>query len=181
MDMMNNRRREQIKLTTKWVLYSVVIIISSVLVTMGSGQLIKPLLLIPVIVSISMSENELVSGIVGAVCGILLDIITGKLLGFNAVVMLILAAVSSFMFLHLLKRNILNAIVATAVVAVFQGVLDLFFNYVMWDVNNYSTVLTKKILPSVFMTILSSPIIYLIIKFISIKLSPKERIEVEQN
>lgn len=180
MAIMNNRRKDNFKFAVKWILYSLVIIMSTVFVTSGNGKSAVPLLLIPVFVSISMYNNELVSGIIGGICGILLDTVTGKLLGFNAVIMLVLGVASSFLFLHLLKRNILNTIVLTAVIAFLQGLLDLFFNYAMWDIPDYSVVFTGRILPSIVKTILTSPIIYLIIKIITMFLSPKERIEVEE-
>lgn len=179
--MMTNNRKKNLKLLIKWVVLSLIILIAySISVTGGAGKA-KPLILIPILILISTSENELVTGIVGAIIGLLIDLSCDKLFGFNGILFLIIGAFSSFLFLHLMRRNILNVILLTVIAAVVHGLFDFFFYYVMWQYENIDIVFKKIILPSMIYTTISSPIVYLIMKKILAKFSEEDEIIVENN
>lgn len=179
--MMTNNRKKNLKLLIKWVVLSLIILIAySISVTGGAGKA-KPLILIPILIIISTSENELVTGIVGAIIGLLIDLSCDKLFGFNGILFLIIGALSSFLFLHLMRRNILNVIFLTVIAAVVHGLFDFFFYYVMWQYENIDIVFKKIILPSMIYTTISSPIVYLIMKKILAKFSEEDEIIVENN
>ncbi len=176
---MTNNRKKTMRLILKWIVISLVILIAySISVTGGAGKA-KPILLIPIIIALSTSENELISGIVGALCGLLVDLSCGKLFGFNGVIFLLVGVFASFLFLHLMRKNILNVIVITAIAAAIQGLLDFFFYYVMWKYEGINTVFMMIIIPSVIFTTIASPIVYLIMKHIIVKFAEPDGVIVE--
>lgn len=176
---MTNNRKKTMRLILKWVIISLVILIAySISVTGGAGKA-KPILLIPVLIALSTSENELVSGIVGALCGLLVDLSCGKLFGFNGVLFLLFGVFASFLFLHLMRKNILNVIVLSAVAAIIQGLLDFFFFYVMWNYDKIRIVFFKITLPSIIFTTIAAPFVYFIIKYIIVKFAEPDGVIVE--
>lgn len=179
--MLSKNRKDRIKIFTKWFVIALFVIILTAFATTGNPNNARPLMVIPVLVSISMCNNELVSGICGAFCGIMIDFACGKLMGVNAMIMLILAVTISLLCLHFLKNNLINAIWLTAVVAIIQGFFDFFFNFAIWNMEDYFTVAKVIILPSIIYTIMSSPIIYLIVKLILTKFAIKEKIEIKKD
>ena len=58
---------------------------------------------------------------------------------------------------------------------------DFFFNFAIWNMEDYFTVAKVIILPSIIYTIMSSPIIYLIVKLILTKFAIKEKIEIKKD
>lgn len=178
---MRNNKKEQIKMVVKWMLIALVIILSATINTTGKANGARPLLLIPVVVCISMSQSEIVSGIIGAVCGLLMDITCGTLVGVNAVVMLVIGVTISLLCLHLIKNNLVDAVLLTAAACMIQGFINFFFNYAIWGVSNYFSVLLKILIPSCLFTVICSPVAYFVIRIIMSKLAKEERITVDEN
>ncbi len=179
--MNTNSRKVRTKLAIKWVIFSVIIILAFIFSTTGNNHFAKPLLLIPIVVCISIDENELISGIIGAVCGLLIDMSCGRLLGFNAILIMVCAVSSCLCFRHLMRKNFLNAMALTAIIAIIQGVFDLLFYYVMWNTQGYMIVLNKITIPSVIFTVISSLIIYFLFKKIVSLFAEREIVVLEDN
>lgn len=179
--MMSSNTKKQLRLIFKWIILSFIIFLAFIIATTGGKGGAKPLLLIPIVIAISISENELVSGIVGAVSGLLVDLSCGKLLGTNGIYFLIIGVVASFLFLHLMRRNIINAIVLTVAVAFIHGMLDFFFYYAMWNYEKIGVVFREITIPSIIYTTISAPFVYIIIKWIVSKFAEREGIEVENS
>lgn len=178
--MLTSRRKARIKLALKWILFFVIIVISFSISTSGSSGGPRPLLLIPVVIVISAFENELISGITGAICGFLLDIAMGKLIGTNALLLLAVGAFTSLLFLHLLRKNLINIIVITACTAFIQGIYDFFFYYSIWNSEGYQSVFKIISLPSMAYTVLSAPFVYFTVKFIELKTGEAETVGIEE-
>lgn len=173
-------KKTKFRAIIKWLLISVVIIIANTISITGGATRAKPLLLIPIVICISAGENELVSGIVGSFCGLLLDMSSGKLIGGNAFFLLITGVVTSLIFLHLMRKNLINVTIIIILASVINGLLDLFFYFAMWNYENYSTVFIKRTVPSAVLTIIFSPIIYFIIKYITSKFAEPEIMVLEE-
>ena len=65
------------KTTLRWILYYLLILVSFIIMT--SGTWMKPILLVPAAVCISVSNGQLSSAFTGAFCGMLIDIACGRL------------------------------------------------------------------------------------------------------
>lgn len=176
---MRTRTKENIKIIVKWFLIAIVIIFSAVISMIGTATHSRPIILIPVAVCIAMSHNELLAGILGAVCGLIIDMTCGTIIGINGVLLTVFCVVISLLCMHFIKNNLVDAVLLTGGVAVLQALYVFFFNYVLWGEKNYKAVLTTTLIPSVVWTILVSPVVYLLLKLIISKLSIEEKIEIE--
>lgn len=86
-------RRPKLRNVIRWGLYAVCIFLA--FVTANGGDFTKPLLLIPIALCISSVSGAVVSGGIGILCGLLLDISCGTLAGYHGILLfLICLAVS---------------------------------------------------------------------------------------
>lgn len=173
-------RMHRAKTAFKWFLYFLLAAVSYIFMTVADYSLAKPLLLIPLAICIATHEDIMLSCVVGVVSGFMLDSAMGKLFGYNAVLMLAVCMFTSLLFMYLMRQNVVNIIWITAVAALLQGSLDFLFYYAMWGHENVSMIFTGTFLPSILFTVLSSPVIYFIIKFIYKKLGPEQRNYIEE-
>lgn len=163
----------------RWCIFSVIIWTAFIFTTTGSY--LKPNILIPVALCISMSEDELVSAFVGLLCGLLTDAAFGKLTGFSAILLLIFCVVTSLLFKHLLRQNIINIFVLTMIFSAVYFLLDYFFNYIMWNYEYQDILFKNLILPEYIATLVSTFLMYPIIRFIRKHFTLRTRYVLEEN
>ncbi len=163
--------REKRNLVIRWVLYALIILFCYVTATAGSFR--KPLLLIPVALCIASYAREHTALLIGLLCGFLLDITCGKLLGFNALILMLMCTGISLLYKHYLMHRVLNFLFLNAVGTLIQGGLDFFFYYAIWDYSNVSRIFTHHIVPCCLYTIISSLVVYIIIHNINRLLRPR--------
>jgi cell shape-determining protein MreD len=104
---------------------------------------------------------------VGTVCGLLLDLSCGKLMGYNAVWMVICCVTVSLLYNYLLRQKLLNILILTAACTAVQGYLDFIFYYAIWGHKDVVLIYTQVIFPSGILTLLSTVIIYVLVKKIA--------------
>ena len=163
---MLTKNKMKFKSILKWIIISVIMLSIFIFSTTGKPGEIKPILFFPFVIVISTTENELISGIVGAISGLLVDLSCGKLIGSNAIFFLLIGVISSFFFLHLMRRNFINITVFTAIASIIHGLLDFFFYYVMWNYENLFSIFKFTIIKPIVLTTISAPIVYLFLMFI---------------
>ena len=78
-------RRPKLRNVIRWGLYAVCIFLA--FVTANGGDFTKPLLLIPIALCISSVSGAVVSGGIGILCGLLLDISCGTLAGYHGILL----------------------------------------------------------------------------------------------
>lgn len=160
------RRRNYILLQIiQWILFAGLILLSYLFETTGSYR--KPLILIPVALCISSHTGEIQAMTVGAVCGLLLDLACGKLLGCNGIILVISCVIVSLLYRYLLKQKLLNMLLLITVCTGLQGLIDYVFYYKIWNIPDAELILHKMIIPCGIMTILSGIIFYFVIKKIA--------------
>ncbi|MCD7799661.1 MAG: hypothetical protein LUG94_00400 [Ruminococcus sp.] len=158
------------------VLQSILIFILVVIsfVVSCSGFYIKPILFIPIAITLAIFfEDELKSALVGGVCGLLLDISSHRLFGFNGVLLLISCVVTTLLFKNYLKPMFFNAIVFVGLTTFIQGFLDYFFYYKLWYSNVSDVIYFNYTLPSNIMTLVCVLFVYPLIKKIRTSLVAK--------
>lgn len=163
----NQKKRYAMLQVKKWILFVFLIGFCYILETAGSYK--KPLLLIPLALCIASHTGEVQAMSVGAVCGLLLDLACDKLIGFNAIFLVLGCTSVSLLYRYLLKQKLLNMLFLTTVFVLIQGFVDYIFYYVIWDYEGSELILQKYILPSCCMTIVSAVIFYFLIKKIAEK------------
>lgn len=175
MAQLNQRKKNSVK----WLLYIFSLFLAFILqTTVGFFQVfgVKPIFILPVMVYISMFEGELAGAVIGIVGGLFWDTAADKLLGFNAIIMMVICVSVALLVMYLVRVNVWNALLFVFAGALLQGLIDFFFYYLIWDYDYSYLILLKKILPTVLYTTLISPLFFFIIRKISYTFSEVERI-----
>ena len=131
---MESRRKRKSSQIFKWVCYTLLMLLCTVLQTMpGLFQLgtAKPLYLLPLALAVSVFEGEFAGAIFGAVCGLMWDYTAGRTVGMLALELMILSfAVSAVVQLYL-KDTAQNFLLIAAGCAVLVLACDWLFFYYM--------------------------------------------------
>jgi len=134
----------------------------------------QPIMIVPLAVAVAMREGETFGALFGAFCGLFIDIAEGKLFGFSAIWIMPCCLAAALLVAHLIKLNLINFIWVGAFTSALVAATDYFFGYVLWGLDNSGYVLTGFIIPSCLSSIILSPLIYFLVKAISVKFSPRE-------
>lgn len=167
-----------LKTALRWTLYYVLIFFGFIFMT--SGTFMKPVVLIPLALCISVSNNRLASAVTGAVCGFLIDMSCGKLFGYNAVVLTFFCILLSLLFELYLRHRFLNILITVGISAFILGRLDYKFYYEIWKYDDVEVIYTTVTLPVWVYTVISTVFVYLIISLINHFLMPKEHLTLEE-
>ena len=163
----------------RWTIFSLLIWVVFIFTT--TGYFLKPNLLIPMAICISMSEDSLVSAFVGFVCGILSDIAFGKLIGSTTLILVVSCVCISLLFTHLLRQNLINISVLTLVYSAVHFSVDYFFSYMIWHLDNEYILLKRFIIPEFILTVLSVFLVYPIIRLVRKNLTLRQHYVLEEN
>lgn len=159
--------QKKLRLILKWSTYVILFLLLYVLQTsvpLFEVFSVKPILLVPAAICLAIQENELAGGILGAFAGLLCDMASGELFGFNAVILLICCVGGSLVVQYLMKPNLFTAMVLGAGTLLIRGMLDYLFFYAMWNYEGSSHILVRYILPTVLYSLLVLPLFYLLFK-----------------
>ncbi|MDO5560002.1 MAG: hypothetical protein Q4F95_10435 [Oscillospiraceae bacterium] len=148
----------------RWCVFCLLIWAAFIFLT--SGTFMKPNLLIPLALCISMGEGELASAAVAIGCGLLSDCAFDKLTGSSAILLLIGCVCASLLFTHYLQKNFINVFLVTAIFTAFYYLIDFFFCYYIWNYSNHEIIFTDYTIISFVLTSLSLIIIYPVVKLI---------------
>lgn len=148
----------------RWAIFTLLVVGACVLQN-ASGSLLdffgaRVFLLIPVCVSVAMFEREVPSAIIGAFAGVMWDISSGAD-GYNALVIMLLCAGVSLLISHLMRNNIVTALVLGAgATFVYEFI---YIIRIAFAGNPIYSIFTFY-LPSFVLTVVFMPVCYYIIK-----------------
>lgn len=152
----------------------VAVLIAVAFVVSCSGFYVKPMLLIPIAVSLAVFfEDELKSALVGGACGLLLDVAYYRIFGFNGVLLLVGCVLTTLLFKNYLKPMFFNAVCTVTVVTFVHSFIDYFFYYRIWYPQTADVVYYHYTLPSCVMTLVATLFVYPIVRSIRVKLVAK--------
>ena len=122
----------------------------------------RPVLLLPVAVSIAVFESETAAIGFGLFCGILLDfgMSGGASIGFHTLLLCILCYCAALMAIHLLRASLLSALLLSTVAVALILLLQWLFYYVFSGYEYPGFALVSHFLPRFVYTLLSVPLIY---------------------
>lgn len=158
----------------KWTIYYFLLILFySLQTTPNLFEIfgIKPVLVLPLVVCVCMYEGVMTSTIYAMVAGLLWDISSDKLFGFNAIILLSCGMLISLVCIYYLRTKLINSAGFVLLTALIQGFLDFTFYYAIWDYTGSSIILFQRILPTIIYTVIVSPIFYFTIRAISKRLN----------
>lgn len=160
------------------VAYIEIALVCQIIASIGTG--VKPLILIPFAICVATWSGEVTSACVGMLSGFLLDMSCGRILGFNAVILIVMCTIVSLLHAHLLRRKFLNFFVLTAITCAVQGLLDYFFFYKLWDYKDSYLILHDITFKCFIETMISSVFVYLLINLINKKMKPYQIKSIEE-
>jgi len=155
--------KAKIVIITKYVAYGLVLLALYVLQTTPGLFVIfgsKPMLVVPAAIAIAMHEGEFVGGFYGAFAGLLCDMSSSLLFGFNGFLLTFFCVVAGLLVTHFMHDNIWNAMLFTLVTTLAIGSLEFLFGYGMWGLPNVSIIYTHSTLPLIAYTTVVAPLMF---------------------
>ena len=163
-------RREIFKSIAKWVLFSLVLLVSyTIEVTMPFASW-QPYLTLTTAVAVSFFSEELSGVVFAAIAGMMHDLAMGSLVGFTAIWLMPCCLFVTLLVVNLIHRNILNFLWMNLIAVILVQSAELLFKYLIWRNHDIDVVLINYVLPALIATVILSAPLYLIIRQINKKL-----------
>lgn len=121
-------------------------------------------LLVSFVTAIGMMEEELPAALFGLGAGLLMDIFTPGQVGFNAVMLMSIALLTSLCVSHFIRGTILTSLMFNGVALILYVGLYWLFMIVFKGTGSSFSVLTTMFLPRAVITFLFSPFIYMMMR-----------------
>ena len=158
----------------KYATYSVVLLLLF-LIQSAPGLFdiggIRPMLIVPYVIAISVFEGEVTGGTYALVGGLLCDFTSTMLLGVNAFIFFIFAIITRLLSRYLLRPTIVNGWFFSAVTAIVRAAVEYYLMYSMWGYEYAPMVFWRKLFPVAIYTIVIAPILFYIVRFVYLKFS----------
>ena len=163
-------RREIFKSIAKWVLFSLVLLVSyTIEVTMPFASW-QPYLTLTTAVAVSFFSEELSGVVFAAFAGMMHDLAMGSLFGFTSIWLMPCCLFVTLLVVNLIHRNILNFLWMNLTAVILVQSAELLFKYIRWRNPDIDVVLINYVLPALIATVILSAPLYLIIRQINKKL-----------
>lgn len=163
-------RREIFKSIAKWVLLSLVLLVSyTIEVTMPFASW-QPYLTLTTAVAVSFFSEELSGVVFAAFAGMMHDLAMGSLFGFTSIWLMPCCLFVTLLVVNLIHRNILNFLWMNLTAVILVQSAELLFKYIIWRNPDVDVVLINYVLPALIATVILSAPLYLIIRQINKKL-----------
>lgn len=163
-------RREIFKSIAKWVLFSLVLLVSyTIEVTMPFASW-QPYLTLTTAVAVSFFSEELSGTVFAAFAGMMHDLAMGSLFGFTSIWLMPCCLFVTLLVVNLIHRNILNFLWMNLTAVILVQSAELLFKYIIWRNPEIDVVLINYVLPALIATVILSAPLYLIIRQINKKL-----------
>lgn len=163
-------RREIYKSIAKWVLFSLVLLVSyTIEVTMPFASW-QPYLTLTTAVAVSFFSEELSGVVFAAFAGMMHDLAMGSLFGFTSIWLMPCSLFVTLLVVNLIHRNILNFLWMNLTAIILVQSAELLFKYIIWRNPDIDVVLINYVLPALIATVILSAPLYLIIRQINKKL-----------
>ncbi len=173
-------RRARLRGFLRWLCYSLLLLLFYL---WEVAPLIRgwcPLLIIPLATAVAMFEGEFAAGIFGVVCGLMLDIASGTLIGFSSMWLLVICPAISLLGQFWLKTSWLTHLVMNTITVVFICSMDFLFLHWVWERESSGISFVHSLLPAYLWAIILSLPVYFLVRFISGKFRPKEERRLEE-
>ena len=163
-------RRAIYKSIAKWVLFSLVLLVSyTIEVTMPFASW-QPYLTLTTAVAVSFFSEELSGVVFAAFAGMMHDLAMGSLFGFTSIWLMPCCLFVTLLVVNLIHRNILNFLWMNLTAVILVQSAELLFKYIIWRNPDIDVVLINYVLPALIATVILSAPLYLIIRQINKKL-----------
>lgn len=171
--------KEKFKPYLKWAIYYIALIVLYAFQTtphLFEIFSVKPVLIVSLAICISMFESVMPSAIFSMIAGLLWDMSSDKLMGFNGIIIMMCGVFISLFCVYYLHTKLINSIVFCTIVMTLQGLLDYFLYYAIWNYSNTYIILVNEILPTILYTVISIIPLFFMIRSISYKFNTIARV-----
>lgn len=134
----------------------------------------RPFLIIPVLFSVAMLEDEMTGLGFGIFIGLLMDISCGYVLGFHAILLGLLGYFTGLLAVNLIKTNLLTVLLLTAAGVFLIGCLQFVFFYYFRQYGYEGYAFQHHYLPMMLYTFLPTPVLYFFNKAFAIAIRERE-------
>jgi len=159
----------------KWILYLLCLIVFFMIMRSGAFGAWQPFLIIPLAVAVSLNERELSSCIFALFCGYLIDISCRFIFGFSTVWLMIVCVAASLLSRNLIRVNLLNFFWISCLAVLLEFSMNYLFNVVIWNKSGGDVIFNTSIVPSVVSTVILSPFVFLLVRYINVRFSEAGR------
>lgn len=169
---------EKLRPALKWLIFALLLLVCYILqTTPGLFEVFhtKPVLIVSLAVCVSMYEGVMSSAFFCMTAGLLWDISSDKLFGFNGVILLFYGLIVALLCIYYLHTKVLNALVFCVGLLLIQGVLDYGFYYAIWNLDSSWIIWVQHILPTAAYTVLVTPLLFYLVRFVERKLNENAR------
>ena len=134
----------------------------------------RPVLLIPVAISIAMFESEVAGMAFGLFCGLLIDFGIGNTLGFHGLLLSVTCYALSLMVINLLQTNLITALLVSLIVLTSIFLLQWVFFYVLFGYDHVIFALVNRYFPRLIYTFVFVPIAFYFNRAFAVLIKPRE-------
>lgn len=163
-------RREIFKSIAKWVLFSLVLLVSYTIEATMPFASWQPYLTLTTAVAVSFFSEELSGVVFAAFAGMMHDLAMGSLFGFTSIWLMPCCLFVTLLVVNLIHGNILNFLWMNLTAVILVQSAELLFKYLIWRNPDIDVVLINYVLPALIATVILSAPLYLIIRQINKKL-----------
>lgn len=163
----NNLIKRRVYAVLKWVLYVLIVCVSyAFMMTPGFFQLgsIRPLLVLPMVICVSVFEGELAGGGFAIFSGVLWASGVSVFWGFTPIVLYVIAVFCGAIATLYLQENLPSTMILAGISIAFYLLCYFFVEYAIWNYGNASEIFMNTFVPTFFFTWAITPIYYFIVK-----------------
>lgn len=128
---MNNNSRFKASFA-KWVIYSIALLLLLIMQNTFALHISNVCLILPAVIVISLNDDSNTGLILGGIFGLLWDITSGTLFGYNALLMLIFAFTAQIIAANLIRVKWITNMLTAVVFAALYQIITYFFFFVIW-------------------------------------------------
>ena len=153
----------------KWTLYVAVLLLAFTLQqTKGALPVIagaRPVLLIPFAICVAMYEGDTYGGAFGLITGLLWDFSANRVLGFNAVLLMLAGVACGIIITYLMQNNIFSSLILCGGAVFLLELFDWFFYYLLWGYDKPLLVFFQAYIPTMMYSMLFVPVFHYFFKW----------------
>ena len=121
---------------------------------------VKPNLLVPMAVCIAMYEGDFSGGVYGALAGLLCDLASFTLFGFNGLILLLCGTAVGLLEIYWIRQKLSNALLCAGGALLLRAFLEYFFYFQVWGYDDVGWLLLRQTLPTVLYSMVPVPLFY---------------------
>ena len=167
---MNNNSKTKTSFA-KWTVYSFLLLLMLVLQNTLSLHISYICLVLPAVIVISLNDDSDVGLVLGGVFGMLWDVTSGTLFGYNALMMLIFAFAAQIVAANLIRVKWLTNLVTVAAFAAVYQLITYFIFFLIWNNGGAWYTVFLAILRGSFSAAVTGTVFYIIFRPINRKIN----------